>query len=194
MPCKLENLPSIWDDLEDECQHFPLDCPRTITSENEFLTVVITCLKWTFNYGFWIKVTAHPDGNPNISKQRDINKRNRLLESASEALNDYKDFPEPHLNSCQLHILGELLDSFFWRYNSHDGQYSSCLSWSSHRQIFWHRSRSDRWILYSTNRTKNIFRSWRGSWRCWWTRKLHPQEENVVFFFTPRTSRRVVRE
>ena len=54
---------------------------------------------------------AYPEGNPNISKQIDINKHNPLLESLSEALDEYEDFPEPHINPYQLHILGELLDS-----------------------------------------------------------------------------------
>ena len=111
MPHKAENFPPNWDDINDERQYNPLNCPWTITSENETLTVVITCLKWTFNYDFWIRVTAHPEGNPNISKQIDINKRNPLLESLSEALDDYEDFLEPYLNSYELHILGELLDS-----------------------------------------------------------------------------------
>ena len=113
MPQKTENLPPTWDDIEDECQLIPLKCPWTITSENETLTVVSICLKWIFNYDFWIRVTAHPEGNPNISRQKDINKHNPLIVSLSEALDDYEDFPEPHLNSYQLHILEELLDSLF---------------------------------------------------------------------------------
>ena len=98
MPQKSENLLPKWDDIDDECQQIPLNCPSTITSRNETLTVVITCLKWTLNYDFWIRVTAHPEGNPNISKQKDINKHNPLLESLSEALDEYEDFPEPHLS------------------------------------------------------------------------------------------------
>ena len=113
MPQKSGNLPPNWDDIDDECQHFPLNCPWVITSGIETLTVLITCLKWTFNYDCWIRVTAHPEGNPNISKQIDIIKHNPLLVSLSEALDDYENFPEPHLNSYQLHILGELLDSLF---------------------------------------------------------------------------------
>ena len=113
MPQKSENLPPNWDDIDDECQHIPLNCPWTITSGNESLTVVITCLKCTFNYDFWIRVTAHPEGNPIISKQIDNNKHNPLLIYLSEALDDCEDFPEPHLNSYQLQILGELLNSLF---------------------------------------------------------------------------------
>ena len=111
MPHKPEKLPPNWDDIEDECQHIPLNCPWTTTSENETLLVTITCLKWTFNYDFWIRVVAHPEGNPNISKQTGINEYNPLLESLSVAPDDYEGFPEPHLNSYQLHILEELLDS-----------------------------------------------------------------------------------
>ena len=114
MPQKLENFPPNWDDSGDECQHILLNRPWTITSEDEILTVVITFLKWTFNYDFWIRVTAHPEGNPNLPKPTDINKHNPLVESLSEALNDYKDFPEPHLNSHRLQILGKLLDFPFW--------------------------------------------------------------------------------
>ena len=113
MPQKPEHLPAKWDDIDDECQHIPLNYPWIITSGNEPLTVVIPCFRWTFNYGFWIRVTANPEGNPNISKQIDINKHNPSLESLSEALDENEDFPEPHLSSYQLHILGELLYSLF---------------------------------------------------------------------------------
>ena len=113
MPQKFEDLPPNWDAIDDECQHIPLNCPWTITSENTTSTVVITCLKWTFNYDFWIRVTAHPEGNPIISKQVHNNKHSPLLVPPSEALDDYENFLEPHLNSYQLHILGEPLDSLF---------------------------------------------------------------------------------
>ena len=61
MPQNLENNPPKWDDIDDECQHIPLNCPWTITPGNGTITVVIICLKWTFNYDFWIRVTAHPE-------------------------------------------------------------------------------------------------------------------------------------
>ena len=121
MPQKSDNLPPSWNDIDDECQHIPLNCRWTITSENETLTVVITCLTWTFNNFFWTRVTAHPEGNPSSSKQIDINKHSPLLISLSEALDDHEDFPEPHLSSYQLHILGELQDSLFRRYNHYNG-------------------------------------------------------------------------
>ena len=55
-------------------------------------------------------MTAHSEENPTISKQINIDKHHPLLESLSEALNDCVKLPEPHLNSLQLHILGDLLD------------------------------------------------------------------------------------
>ena len=113
MPQNFEDNPPNWDEIDGECLHIPLNCPWTITFGIETLTVVITCLKWTFNYDFWIRVTAHPEGNPTISKQININRRNPLLVFLSEVLDKYEDFPEPHLNSHQLLILGELLDTLF---------------------------------------------------------------------------------
>ena len=73
MPQKFENLAPNWDDIDDECQQIPLNCPWTITSENEAVKVVISCLKLNFNDDFWIRVTAHPERNSHISKQIDIN-------------------------------------------------------------------------------------------------------------------------
>ena len=113
MSQKSENLHPSWDYIDDASQHIPLNCLWTITSGTETLTVVITCLKWSFDYDFWVRLTAHPEGNPNILKQIHNNKHNPLLVSLSEALDNYDDFPESHLNSYQLHVLGELLDSLF---------------------------------------------------------------------------------
>ena len=95
MPQNFGSLPPNWVDIGNECQHIPLNCPWTITSEHATLTVVIICLEWTFNYDFWLKVTARPEGNLNISKKIDINKHHPLLESLSEALNDFKVFLNP---------------------------------------------------------------------------------------------------
>ena len=101
------------DDFEEECQHVPLNCPWSITCKDRTLAFIITSLEWTFNSDLWLRVIAHPEDSPIISKQLNINKHHPLLESLSEALNDYVKFPEIHLNSHQLHILGELLDFLF---------------------------------------------------------------------------------
>ena len=113
MPQNFENFPPHWDAIKEECDHISLTCPWTIVCKDGTLDFIITNLEWTFNYDFWIRVTAHSEGNPNISKQINIDKHHALLESLKEALNDYEKLPEPHLNSLQLHILGELLDFLF---------------------------------------------------------------------------------
>ena len=114
MPQKNEDLPPNCDDIEEECQHVPLNCPWIFTCEGGTLAFIITSLEWTFNYNFWIRVTAKPVESSFIAKQINIKKHHPLLEYLSEALNDYLKFPEPHLNSQQLHLLGELLDFLFW--------------------------------------------------------------------------------
>ena len=113
MPQNFENLPPNCDDIEEECQHVPLNCSWTIICEDGTLAFIITSLEWTFNYNFWIGENVHSEEDPNISKQINNIRHHPLLESLSEALNDFVKFLEPHLNSHHLHIFGELLDFFF---------------------------------------------------------------------------------
>ena len=109
MPQKLDNSPL--DKIpENERKHIPFNCPWIIISKDETLTVIITCLKWTFNYGFCIRVIVHPDGKSENSKQTDLHDHRPLLKSLSDALSLYEVFPDPHLNSFQLEILDELID------------------------------------------------------------------------------------
>ena len=113
MSQNFENLQPNWDDIREDCEHISLACPWTISCKDGSLEFIITSLEWTFNHDFWIRVTAHSEGNPNILKQINIDKHHLLLESLSEALNNYVELPEPHLNSLQLQIPGELLDFLF---------------------------------------------------------------------------------
>ena len=113
MPQNYENLPTNCEDIKEDCEHISLACPWTISCKDGTLEFITTSLEWTFNLDFWKRVTAHSEGNPNILKQINIDKHHILLESLSEALIDYVVLPEPHLNSLQLHILGELLDLLF---------------------------------------------------------------------------------
>ena len=115
MPQKLYS--SLLDEIpENECKHVPLNCPWIITSKGETLTVIITCLKWTFNYDFWSRVTVNPEGNSDLSKQIDLDDYHPLLKSLSDALNRYEDFPEPHLNSFQLEVLEELVEYLYLKF------------------------------------------------------------------------------
>ena len=82
-----------WDKIpEYEHKHVLFDCPWIIPSKDETLNVIITCLKWTFNYTFWIRVTVHPEGNSEISKHIDLEDHHPLLFSLSDALNLYEAF------------------------------------------------------------------------------------------------------
>ena len=99
-----------------ECKQNPLNCLWTITSQDTSLTVIITCLKWTFNYDFCIRVTAFPLGGANISKQIDLDDHHPLLRSLTDALSLYEDFPEPHLNFHQLELLEELVEKLHFKF------------------------------------------------------------------------------
>ena len=86
MPQNFENPPPNWDAFGEECQYIPLTCPWTITCKDGTLEFIITSLEWTFNYDFSIRVTAHPEGNPNKFQEINKDKHHFLLESLSEAL------------------------------------------------------------------------------------------------------------
>ena len=100
----LDNLP------KEECKQFPLNCIWPITSQDTNLTVIITCLKWTFNLEFCVRVTAYQFGTPNISKQTDIDDHHPLLRSLTDTLQLYEASPQPHLNSHQLENLEKLME------------------------------------------------------------------------------------
>ena len=117
MPQKLESSIRNLDEIPtEECKHFPLHCLRTITSHDTSLTVIITCLKWTFNYAFYVQVTAYPLGAPNVSKPKDLDDHHPLLRLLTDALNLYEAFPETHLNSHQLEILEEIIEYLLFKF------------------------------------------------------------------------------
>ena len=74
LPHPINQNSAVWntlgDDGFDEIQ--PFNCPWTITTNNESITVNFIYLKWTFNYDFWIRVEIHPQGNPKASQLLDI--------------------------------------------------------------------------------------------------------------------------
>ena len=111
MPKKFESSITQLDDLPGgECNHIPINCIWPITSRDTNLTVFITCLKWTFNFEFCLRVTAYQPGAPNISKQINLDDHHPLLRSLTDTLHLYEAFPEPHLNSHQLASLEALME------------------------------------------------------------------------------------
>ena len=118
MPQNFESLILDFDEKhEDGCRHISLNCPRTITSKDEILTVIISCLEWTFNFDFCVRLAAHPQGTPHISKQLELDNHHPLHRPLTHALNLYRTFPETHLNTHQLDKLGELIEYLEIRLN-----------------------------------------------------------------------------
>ena len=101
---------------EEECKNIPINCIWNITSGDTNLTVIITCLEWTFNFEFCVRVTAYQLGSPNNSKQIDLDDHHPLLRSLTDALQLYEVFPEPHLNSHQLKDLEELMEYLHFKF------------------------------------------------------------------------------
>ena len=83
---------------EGECKYLPVNCHWTTPSTDASLTVITTCLKWTFNYDFCVRLIAHSQGAQNVSKQKDLDDHQTLRSSLTDALTLYKVFPEPLLN------------------------------------------------------------------------------------------------
>ena len=117
MPQKFQGSVTNLDDIpEIECKHIPINCLWNITSEDPCLTVIITCLKWTFNYEFCLRVTTYPLGAPNATKQIDLYDHHPLFRSLTEALKLYEVSPEPHLNSHEIEILEELIEYLHFKF------------------------------------------------------------------------------
>ena len=117
MPKKNGSSITHLDDLpEEECNQIPLNCIWPITSQDTNQTVIITCLKWTFNHEFCVRATAYQLGAPNISKQIDLDDHHPLLRSFTDALYLYEAFPEPHLKSHQLECLKDLMEYLHFKF------------------------------------------------------------------------------
>ena len=117
MPKNFESSITHLDELpEEECEHIPLSCIWPLTSQVTNLTVIITCLEWTFNLEFCVRVRAYQLGAPNFPKQIDLDDNHPMLRSLTNALHLYEVFPEPHLNSHQLEILEELMEYLHFKF------------------------------------------------------------------------------
>ena len=101
---------------EDECKHIPLNCLWSITSQDASQAVITTCLNWTLNYEFCLRVTAYPLGAPNVTEQRDLDDQLPLPRSLTDALHLYGAILESHLKFHQLEILEELLEYLHYKF------------------------------------------------------------------------------
>ena len=118
MPQKLESSITHLDELpEEECKHHPQNCIWPITSQDTNLTVIITCLKRTFNFEFCVQVTAYQLGATNTPKQKDLDDHHPLPRSLTDALHLCEAFHEPHLNSHQLEHFEELMECLHFKFS-----------------------------------------------------------------------------
>ena len=93
---KFESSITHLDELpEEECEHIPLNCIWAIISPDTNLTVIITCLEWTFSFEFCVRVTAYQLGAPNISKQIDLDDHHPLPRPLTDALHLYEASRNP---------------------------------------------------------------------------------------------------
>ena len=119
MPHPTNQNSAVWntlaDDWFDEIPHF--NCPWTITTNNESITVNIINIKWTLIYDFSISVEIHPQGNPKASQLLDLDEPHPLFKSLATALLNFYEFPEPHLNEFHLHVYGELIDHLSYKFD-----------------------------------------------------------------------------
>ena len=150
-----ENFPPNWNAIGGECQHTPLTCPWTITWKDGTLVFIITSLEWTFNYDFWIRVTAHPEKNPNNFIQLNIDTHHPLFESirGSKRLREIPWTP-----------LGLPPTSYSWgtirllvlrRHNLQNGQCSSSLCRLGTGRTFWHRPKPECRSIHPPNRVQD---------------------------------------
>ena len=64
-----------------------------------------------------MRVSFHPQGAPNVSKQKDSDDHHSLHRSLTDALNLYETFTEPRSNTHQFDILEELIEYLVLKFN-----------------------------------------------------------------------------
>ena len=117
MPQHFESSITHLDELpEEECKLISINCIWRIICPDTNLIVFITCLKWTFNFEFSVRVTTYQLRAPSIPKQRDLDDHHHPLRSLTGARILYETFPEPHLNSHQLEHLEELMEYLHFKF------------------------------------------------------------------------------
>ena len=57
----------------------------------------------------------HPLENPNAFQILDIDELHPPIKSLAPGLPNNYEFPQPHLNECQLHVYGELMDHLSYK-------------------------------------------------------------------------------
>ena len=107
---------------ENKNEEFELNYPWTITvpsgASHDFM---ITKLRWSFDYPFWLTASVFPIENPAKPIILDNKRETLAFAKLFITLTLYKRFPEPHLTQHDIHTLRELMDTAEF----HIGTYTS---------------------------------------------------------------------
>ena len=105
---------------ENKIEEIDLNCPWTITvpsgASHDFM---ITKLKWSFEYPFWLTACIYPIENPAKLIILDIKREPLAFAKLFFTLTLNKKYPEPHLSQHDIHTLRELMDTAEFHMGSH---------------------------------------------------------------------------
>ena len=109
---------------ENKIGEIELNCPWTITvpsgASHDFM---ITKLRWSFEYPFWLKASIYSIDNPAKPTILDIETETLAFAKLFITLTLYQKYPEPHLTQHDIHTLRELLDTEEFHVGSHTSFY-----------------------------------------------------------------------
>ena len=111
MPLELGNDPNQhWFFFEyNEFKPIFLFCPWTLETLTQQLKVIITRIDFTLKRQFRLRLQAHPEGEPLLSKFNTLTKFHGHFASSIAAIQHYHDFPEFGFPEVDLTVLNSLL-------------------------------------------------------------------------------------
>ena len=84
---------------------------------------MITKLRWSFEYPFWLTVSIYPIENPAKAIMLDKKRETLAFAKLFITLTLYKRYPEPHLTQHDIHTLRELMDTAEFHMGTHTSYY-----------------------------------------------------------------------
>ena len=109
---------------ENKIEEIDLNCPWTITvpsgASHDFM---ITKLRWSFEYPFWLTTSIYPIENHAKPIILDNKRETLAFAKLFITLTLYKKYPEPHLTQHDIHTLRELMDTAEFQMGTHTVYY-----------------------------------------------------------------------
>ena len=109
---------------ENKIGEIELNCPWTLTvpsgASHDFM---ITKLRWSFEYPFWLTASIYPIDNHAKPIILDIRRKILGFAQLFITLTVYKKYPEPHLTQHDIHTLRELMESAEFHMGTHTSYY-----------------------------------------------------------------------